>query len=378
MTQTGILQKHTDRGYEDYVSMKKNLKSRYAGSKVTESIFRRTQTSPTSVTGVEFSEKGGLTMHDKTSTALTIVMASDTNDNAYDGFGITGHYITNAGVKSTFTAVYDTTDTTTEVACCADFYCWNLEDYTAATVLVSSIAVQAGDNVYVGTTGLTAELRIATIVATATYPVITTLFGAGDVYGVEESDTAGDVGLVCTLEYWTPWGVMKTASHTLAATTTNIVRLTDTTTGYVVLDYYRPYSYKTTAVTGKYVLLGYDADKRVGVVAIDQNFAVIEEAFVESLHSRLFVPAATEGKLFLGDITAYNSIAAKIATIAFTYTPKDGPEQSHTWIFYGTTDFKQAFAMELEPLTEVTITLADDAATPVACGIVFRAIEVTL
>lgn len=376
MTQSHGLLKLSDRGYEDYVSMKKHIKNFADVDTITESAFQFTQTSPTSATAVEVSQKGGLTISDKAKTAIAIFLASDTNDDAYDGHSVTGHYITNAGVKSSFTLAYNTTATTTEVTGPTDFYCWNLEDYTAATVLVSSVAVQTGDNVYIGETGMVAgaEKRLATIAAAATYPVVTTLFGAGDVYGKEETNTAGDVGKVCTLKYWTPWGTLKEAKHTLAANTTTIVRLTDTTTGLVTVDFYRPYTYKTTAVTGKYVAIGYDADKRAGTVAIDVFYAVIEEGNFESIHSRLMAPGSIYGRLYLGDLNVINSNAAKVAILYITYTPYEGIARTYKKTFMGTYQLQWDFALRLDPLSEVTLTLADDAATAVDADILLRSI----
>jgi hypothetical protein len=197
MVQSYQLLKITDRAYEDYVSMKKHIKNFKDVTTITETVFQFTQTSPTSATGAEISQKGGLTIADKASTAIAIFLACDTDDAAYDNKSVLIHYITNAGVKTTATIAYNGT-TTNEVAGPTNFYCWNLEDYTAATVVVSSVAVQAGDNVYIGETGMVAgaEKRLCTIAAAATYPVITTLYGAGDVYGLEEADTAGDVAKI--------------------------------------------------------------------------------------------------------------------------------------------------------------------------------------
>lgn len=377
MVQQYQLLKLTDRGYEDYVSMKKHIKNFAAVTTITETQFQFTQTSPTSATGVEISQKGGLTISDKASTAIAIFLACDTDDAAYDGKSVLIHYITNAGVKTTATIAFNGT-TTTEVAGPTNFYCWNLEDYTAATVIVCSVAVQAGDNVYIGETGMVAgaEKRLATIAAAATYPVITTLFGAGDVYGLEETDTAGDVGKVCTAKYWTPWGQLKEMKHTLQANTTTINRCIDTTTLRVTVDFFRPCCYSTTAVAGKYIALGYDADKRVGTVVIDVFYAVIEEANYQSIHSRLMAPGAALGRLYLGDIRAYNNLSAKYATLQLTFTPYGELSRTVLWSFYGDHQFQMDFGFRLDPLSEVTLKLADDAATPVSCGVILRSIQI--
>ena len=366
MTQLGSLSEHSDRGYEDFVSMKKNLRH-YGGNKLKELLFERNQTTPTNATAVEFEEKGGLTITDKGKVELAIVCAVDTDDNAYDGATLTGHYFDSDGVNHDFTVSINTEDSTTEVEISSDFYCWNLVDYTAATVLVLSVAVETGDNLYVGTTGMTAnaELRLATIAAEATYPVVTTLFGVGDVYGKEETNTAGDVGKVITLKYWTPWGQLKEAKFTLAADTSTIVRLTDTTTGLVTVDFYRRYSMKTTATVGKYVCIGSDADKRAGTVAIDTFYGVIEEGYWMSLHSRLMAPGLAYGKLYLGNIRMNGNIDAKLGIMEVTFTPKNGASVTSRLYCLGSGSLYKEYAIELEPLSEVYYKCADDATTPV-------------
>jgi len=379
MSQKGCLQHVIDRGYEDYVSVKKNVKAQYGGKLVREEMFQRIQTTPTSLTAVELEEKGGLTISDKASTALTIVLASDTNDNAYDTHSVTGYYITNAGVKKSFTAAYDTDDSTTEVACASDFYCWNLEDYTAATVLVSSVAVQALNNVYIGTTGMVAnaELRLATIAAAATYPVVTTLFGAGDVYGKEETNTAGDVGLVITCQYWTPWGNLKEGAFTLAPDTTTIVRLLDTTTGLPVLDFFRRYDLATTALAGKYIVIGFDADKRAGTAALDVFYGVIEEGNYRSIHSRMFAPGSAYGRLFLGYLHICASLATKYAKFHVKFKAKgETAYEELQWVVPGAVDMFLEIACEIEPLSEITMSVSDDAATPVIASILTKSIMV--
>jgi hypothetical protein len=377
MVQSHQLLKITDRGFEDYVSMKLHIKNSKPVTTITETQFQFTQTSPTSTTGAEISQKGGLTIADKASTAIAIFLASDTDDNAYDGQSVLIHYITNAGIKTNATITFNTANSTTEVAGPTNFYCWNLEDYTAATVVVSSVAVQAGDNVYIGETGVVAgaEKRLVKIAAAATYPVITTLYGAGDVYGLEEADTAGDVGKVCTSKYWTPWGQLKEMQHTLQANTTTINRCIDTTTGLVTVDFFRPATYKTTAVAGKYIALGYDADKRAGTATIDVFYAVIEEANFESIHSRLMAPGAAYGRLYLGDIMAYDSLTANYATLQLTFTPYGDIARTVTWSFYGDQQFQQTYGIRLDPLSEVTLKLADNGANPVSCGVILRSIQ---
>jgi hypothetical protein len=221
------------------------------------------------------------------------------------------------------------------------------------------VAVQPGDNVYIGTTGMgaNAELRLATIAAAATYPVVTTLFGAGDVYGKEETNTAGDVGKVITLSYLTPWGSIKTAKFTLAADTTTIVRLTDTTTGLVTVDFYRVREMSTTAVTGKYVAIGYDADKRAGTVALDTFYGVIEEAYDRSIHSRYMVPK--DRKAWLAYICVGQAIGTNLDTyLTILMTPYGRTTQNSCQVAIPNNNlFHIEPLFQLAELSEITFTV---------------------
>lgn len=320
MVNIGIVQSGTAPHFEDEASLKQWIRKQPGYLPDSTTLVRSIINQAGTADAVELAEKGGLTISQKTAANATIVLASDTDDNAYDGHTVTGHYYTLAGVKSTFTAAYDTTDTTTEVQCCTDFLCWNLDDYTAATVLVSSVAVQAGDNVYVGLTGMVAgaEKRYATIAAAATYPVITTLFSTQVLYGLEEANTAGDVGKIVYVEYVTAWGLIKTCSITLAADTTTIVRAVDSTNGRVVQDFYRVRKIYCSTALGKYYAIGMDADKLVGIAAVDVFYGVIEEGYSTSMHTAYFVPARDA---WLTEICINNSVGINLDTyLTITYT----------------------------------------------------------
>lgn len=369
MVQAGSLLDTSEQSWESYEDMHKHARklanpSQSATGTFTSHVcheYFMMLTLASTNAAHEIEQDGGLTIADPGKTELTILLACDTNDNAYDGHYVTGHYITSAGVKTDFTALYDSTATTTEVAICADFYCWNLEDYTPATVLVSSVAVQAGDNVYIGTTGMVAgaEKRYATIAAAATYPAAATLFGVGNVFGAEEADTAGDVGKVITWTYVTPWGTLKEAHFTLAATTTDIVRLDDTTTGYPVMDFYRKRKGKTTAAVGKYVAIAIDADKVVGTVVLDTFYGVIEEGNFESIHSAFFTQKSPR-HAYVGKIEFEKSDATTVITVVMTCTYLGDPaSHTETWAF-NTSQATWDIHRELEPLTECSFTIADD------------------
>lgn len=382
MVQTGFRKTIEGQAWENYESMHKALRHQY-GDRVLEHYLHYKQTSPTSATAVEFAEKGGLTISDKGKTAVTLVLACDTNDNAYDTKTVTIHYKTNAGTAKTAVATYDPDNTTTEVAfspVCNDFYCWNLDDYTPATVIVSSVAVQAGDNVYIGTTGMVAgaELRYATIAAAATYPVASTLYSVGNIFGAEEANTAGDVGKVITLEYYTPWGSLKEANITLAANTTTIQRFMDTTNvTYPVLDFYRIRDLETTGAVGKYVCIAVDADKQAGTTALDTYYGVIEEGNYESVHSRVFVPAASVSTKYMGDIhCAQTSKDYPVIVELYFQSVGCATQEKLIWSYTAGTDINLTFPFELEPLSEIMIKIADDGSHPVDCSLTIRWLEV--
>lgn len=371
----GYMHEISGQAFEDYETLHKHLRH-INGDKAVERLFRYQQL--TTNTAVEVSEKGGLTISDAGKTAITLVAASDTNDNAYDTKTITIHYYTNAGVAKTAVATYDPDNTTTEVAfvpAVTDFYCWNLDDYTAATCIVSSVAVQAGDNVYIGTTGMVAgaEKRYATIVAAATSAAAATMFGVGNLFGAEEANTAGDVGKVITLEYCNPWGKIRTATITLAANTTTIQRFALTVGS--VMDFYRVRKMTTTGAAGKYVVAGIDADKVVGTVALDTYYAVIEEANYQSVHSRYMCPATTEKVGYLGEIMASFPSVADIITITVIFTPYGKTLSSTiTRDIFGAGKVDLPF--KLEPLSEVTLKVNDGNVAHANANVQLKIIEV--
>lgn len=309
--------------FEDEGSLKQWIRKNNKYAAETTTLHRTIINQAGTAAEVELAEKGGLTLSQKGKVELTLVVAGDTDVGAdtLHGAVVTMHYFTSAGVAKTDTATLNNT-ATTEVACMADFYCWDLINYTASTVITISIVVPAGVNIYIGTTGMVAnaEIRYATIAAAATYPVHTTLFGVGHIWGAEETNTAGDVGKVITLTYCTPWGLIRTASITLAADTTTIVRFVNTDTSLVVCDFYRLRSLETTGTLGKYVTIAHDADKLVGTAVFDVFYGVIEEGYHESMHTAYFSPV--DRACWLTQICCNNSVATNIDTyLKLTYTP---------------------------------------------------------
>lgn len=385
MVQIGFIKRIADRGFEDFVSMKKNVRSIYGGRRTDDCIIHRSQTTPTSATAVEFEEKGGLTISDAVKTGKTLVLAASANNNAYDGQFVTVHYFSNAGVTKTAVGTFNSADSTTEVAfspAMTDFYCWDLQNYTQETCIVSSVAAAAGEYFYIGTTGLTAELRYATIAPAGTYALAATMFGVGNCFVLEESNTAGDVGKVITNKYWTPWGQLRECKGTLAANTTTIVRMavTNADTTEYCMDFYRRYELETTGLVGKYVAIGIDADKVVGTVAVDTFYGVIEEGNYESVHSRQFVPAAEYGKKYIGDVHITQETSKDYPGIVYVTFQTKGcvTTEQLQWSANAGSDITLDFAYELEPLSEITYKLADDGTHPVAVDLTIRNLHVDL
>jgi len=385
MVQKGFIKRIADRGYEDFVSMKKYIRHIYDGSKTYECLLHHSQTTPTSATPVEFEETGGLTIADAAKTAKTLVMAASADNNAYDTQTITIHYFTNAGVAKTAVGTFNAANSTTEVAfspAVADFYCWDLQNYTYQTCIVSSVAAAAGEYFYIGTTGLTAELRYATIAPAGTYALSATMFGVGNCFVLEESNTAGDVGKVVTNKYWTPWGQLRTCTGTLAANTTTIVRMatTNSSTTEYCMDFYRRFELETTGLVGKYVAIGIDADKVVGTAAIDIFYGVIEEGNYESIHSRQFVPRAADGKKFLGDIHITQQTSKDYPAIIYIIFQTKGcvAAEQLQWSVNAGSDITIDGALELEPLSEVYCKVADDGTHPVEIDVSIRNLYVIL
>jgi hypothetical protein len=143
-----------------------------------------------------------------------------------------------------------------------------------------------------------------------------------------------------------------------------------------VLDFYRRYSIETTGALGKYVAIGFDADKRVGTVAIDTFYGVIEEGNYESVHSRRFAPGAAYGKLFIGDIQITEQSKDYPVILYVQFQEKTSLIQEQLkWTHYGGADKELNLSMELAPLSEIKILIADDAAHPVECNITMRCYE---
>ena len=179
------------------------------------------------------------------------------------------------------------------------------------------------------------------------------------------------------MKYWTPWGTKKTATITLAANTTTIQRFIKSD-GTYVQDFYRRYEFETTAALGKYVVAGIDADKMAGTVALDTNYAVIEEGNYESVHSRQFVPRAADGRKYIGDVHICQQTSKDYPAIIYIYFKTKGCVDTEvlTWSANAGSDITIDLGFELEPLSEITVKVADDGSHPVSVSMTLRTLYV--
>ena len=317
----------------------------------------------------EFEELSAETVADIAKTEATLVLASDTNDNAYDTETVTVHYKTAAGVKKDCIATYDPTASTTEVAfkdlptgliAVTDFYCFNTKDYGVGAVQ-SSVAVQAGDNVCVGVTGLVAgiadpDICFCKILAAATQPTLANMFGVGCVYLRTKTNQA-DAGYIDTVDYITAWGELCHATGTIAADGTTEVRLYDTTlTTIPVLDFYRRVEILADHATLDEHLLCNDDDTVV--------YGVIKVGHAQSEHSRHYVKNASRYTFFAGADFDYQcaGAAGEYCVVTITLTPKGAAAISLAITVLKGEHLHYQPEIPLAPNTQVTLAVADDSA----------------
>jgi len=314
----------TWRNYESYESLKKhinankspaiptNMARTYDKDHIYEINCHLTQTSSGTQSELETTDSIAIAQLGKTE--KTLVIKSDTNDNAYDGGTVTIYYIDNSGVSHTSSAAYNTTDTTTEVAfspAVADFYDWDYDNY--ASPVVSSVAVQAGDNVFVGVTGLDGTLSTntyATIEAADTTPDADNMVGVGTIYGRSHTNHADAQGAVVYVDCFTPWGQYihnAICTYDAADSTTEILYYVTSGTTYVdgvvatstyslgrcyyIVDYW---SATTPTANGHEFLITDEACANVDGSGGDV-YGVIKEAEYNSTFTRFRVPEGYDG-----------------------------------------------------------------------------------
>jgi len=356
------------RSFEDYSSLHKYASRN--GSKKFREYMANCQPTATDGAGTPKAVASSTAVTQIGKTELTLVLAADTDDIAYDFESVIVHYITAAGVKKTCSAAYNVANSTTEVAftdintgliAVIDFYCFNQEDYADGLCVVSSIAAEAGDNICIGITGVVAgiadaEICFAHINTLKTSPLLADIYGVGSIYGERESDDAADDDLEQELYYVTPWGDIKEAFCTNTTTHTDIIRYVDEN-GVFVCDFYHIRELETTQTLVKaHHLCNDDGTK---------HHAVIEALAHTSCHTS-FYALGSDKESYIGKIYVGWSINNNTVTIKVTYTPY-GDATPHTRIrtlsyFDSGIDINERLA----PLSLVTMTIEDGGAAGIA------------
>ena len=355
------------RSWETYESMDKALNMLNGSDHIKELLMTGLVSSNNSLVEPIFPQAASTTISYIGKTELTIVLAVDTNDNAYDGHSVTGYYLNALGIEQTFTALYNTAASTTEVACCTDFYCWNPK--YGLNCLVSTVAVQAGDNVVIGQTGCVADatLRVATILAAATTPIAANLLGVGTMWGRMATNHDDSDGFVYTVDYITPWfELIEGATWTINTTNgTTEVRIQHPTYSTVYADnIWRILDLRgdaPTVNTGIFVLTDADCSNVDG--SGSDVWGAVQLTVTQMFHTRLYSwPSEdTAGRygLYLGDITVDLPTVADVIVGQVIFTPKDGSEQ--TLYFGGLAKAVVPINEQLEPDTYVKILIGDGA-----------------
>lgn len=378
MVQLGVRGTVPNRQFEDYESLHKYCRSKFPNADIVNEVFfswillgTGSVVRMRNLCGLTAGEgAGNYSLVGIGSTAETIVLVGDTDDNAYDSQTVTMHYLTNAGVATTVTATYNAANTTTEVAVCADFYCW--DPAYGVNCIVSSVAVQAGDNVYVGTTGcrLTAANRRATIIAAATTPALSSLLGVGTVYGWEAANQA-DEGYIATLVYKTPWGQQKTTTLTLAADSSVATRFINSA-GWYLQDFYRVDTFTMNAYLSLDEIFIGKSDKSLIYCGLDDTcWAAVFDNYMAF--------GSAYGFSYLGDIRASYPVVTDVLTVTITYHEygKYAP-QTITYDILGSENCVFPICCRLEPKSEVFLSINDKNVAHGNANVHMRIIEYAL
>jgi len=329
---------------------------------------------------LEIEDNAGETLADRGGTGVTLVLASDTDDAAYDTKSVAIRYINTSGVKSYCSATYNAADSRTEVAftdvatglvAVTDFLCVD-PDYGLLAV-VSTVAVQAGDNVCIGAAGCVAgiadpDICYIKILAAATSPTAANTYGIGSVSG-DEAANQDDAGYIYYLEYVTKYGKIKHGTWTFPAdssASTRFISTEDTVAGKTTLyvnDFYRRRdSYLVNSLGVPAVAID---EIRVGDWDAAELYEAIEIGQSKACHSRHYVVREADvAETYLMGITVqYLGATTEYATITLTFV-LNGQAGTTTWTHkcIGCEVYTHTFALQLEELTEVKAMVADDAA----------------
>jgi hypothetical protein len=362
MTQTSIRERITQRGYEDYISMKKAVKSRY-NETIVEQRCNIKQIS--TAAAVEVEDPAGETIVDIASTETTLKVYSSVADAGLQHAVITAHYKSNDGVSHTATiadAIADMSGGVDFDTPVTDFYCWDKENYTPANCFTSSLAVGVGKTLDCKDAGAVVIGRIA---AGAVATTDATLLGVGQLYGFEAANQA-DTGYIGTCSYWTPWGTKKSGTWTFPEDSSVKTKFLDAD-GYTIGDFFRRDYFELDHVAiDECYLANSDGSAIYGGISIG-NFVCD--------FSRIFVPAATEGETYLGDIQVTFPLLTDQITATIQYHAK-GELLPHIESFDVGNSGKIEVGRQLEPLSEVIVKINDQNVDHGSVNTIMRWIEV--
>ena len=293
-------------------------------------------------------------------------LACETNDNAYDGHYATAIWDNTSGTRTTSIGTYNTTDTTTEVA-----FVPPMTNAVALISFESSVAIQAGDNMYIGVTGMVADAtkRRGHIAAAATVALDDGdgLLGIGSIEVVQKTDQVGtDGGHTYEFDYVTIWGALKSASVDLdAADTTTAVYPVDSD-GATIKDFWRLRDDEFDMLATDELFI-----QRLTVFGAAAIYAVVKAANYKSVHTRFGATTTS----YLGNIEVGFPTVGELLTVQVTYTPYGetlAQVLSMDYLGHGILEV----AERLQPGTEVKILINDGAVAGANANVIARYLDV--
>ncbi|MFA5346123.1 MAG: hypothetical protein WC315_07610 [Candidatus Omnitrophota bacterium] len=365
MTQTGRTCKVYDRAYEDYQSLHKYLRHS-KGDRVVEFIHQHKQLSTN--TAVDVSNKGTtpitITTIGKTETNLQVI--SSGADAGLLHAVITAHYKDADGVAHTAIiadATADMSGATDFDTPVTDFYCWD-ESY-GTSAFNSSLAVGVGLTLSAGAAGT----GNAQIIAAAKVGTLLSFVGVGAIYGQEVGAANTSAGFVIQLDYKTPWGEQKIGYETVNANADLQGQQFLDADGFPIGDFYRVDTLVSdTVMADEFEITNY---------AVNAFYGVIDIGNYESVHTRYMALGEAYGKSYFGElISTFPTVADTLTTTITMHGIND--DEPHAVSIDTFVNQSQYIALpeQLEPLSEVTVTINDQNVAHAYANITLRVMEV--
>lgn len=243
--------------FEDVASLKKRIRSKIAVEDVSlrpyhyydqddihEIILSGRQVSDGTDTIIETTDSIAIAQQSKTE--ITLYLASDTDDAAYDGESVVVEYESNDGDEHEASALFNEANSTTQVAFTDTTSGEAVIDCYALLSATCSCTVEAGDNICIGADGCVAGIAnpaicFGVILAAATTATQANLHGVGNIYGRTHTNHDDGDGAIMCADYRTPWGkLVKAALCTIDSTNgTTEIRFFKADTTTTVKDFHR-------------------------------------------------------------------------------------------------------------------------------------------